>query len=530
MDSVHENHHHDARRKVTHMPTEESKPAGTEVHNKVAVEEMPKPAVSSDATATAFKKEEPAKKGAPTKRIIFAVVAAVILGFGIPWVLHSLHTVSTDDAYVNSYVTFTAPRVAGQVKEVLVEDNQRVAKGQVLVELDPEPYKVQVAIQQAAVDVAETNVVVAQMTVRGQVALARSLRFKLQHTIEDVDNQVAALRTRAAVLDQSKASLVLAQSEFDRAKKLLEGKVASPEEYDRAQETLAIAKAQVAQSLESVGQARVALGLPREPAPGAKITDVPEDLDQNFSAVRQALAELMQAAAQLGVASSSFDITPKQVLEEFYKRDPGGDIDKIYAALMEKAPALKQAQAKLEEARRDLEKARLDLRYCTIRAEIDGVVTRRNVNPGNHVQVGQSLMAIRSLRDIWVDANFKETQLRHLRIGQKVKLKVDMYGGKKVFEGRVSGFTMGTGSTLSLLPAQNATGNFVKVVQRLPVRIDVVNYHPDDAVLFVGLSVEPEVDIQSAPEGPNAGKYLQDLLQPSAPAKSEEQKKTTANP
>jgi membrane fusion protein (multidrug efflux system) len=152
-------------------------------------------------------------------------------------------------------------------------------------------------------------------------------------------------------------------------------------------------------------------------------------------------------------------------------------------------------------------------------AEIDGVITRRNVNPGNHVQVGQSLMALRSLRDIWVDANFKETQLRDLRIGQHAELKVDMYGSKHTFEGRVSGFTMGTGSTLALLPPQNATGNFVKVVQRLPVRIDVVNYDPEKLPLFVGVSVEPEVDIKSAPTGPNAGKYLQEASQPAPAAK-----------
>ena len=123
-------------------------------------------------------------------------------------------------------------------------------------------------------------------------------------------------------------------------------------------------------------------------------------------------------------------------------------------------------------------------------------------------------MAIRSLRDIWVDANFKETQLRDLRIGQRVELEVDMYGGKRRFEGRISGFTMGTGSTLALLPAQNATGNFVKVVQRLPVRIDVVNYDPDKVPLFVGLSVTASVDLKTAPTGPNAGKFLQESTQP----------------
>ena len=115
-------------------------------------------------------------------------------------------------------------------------------------------------------------------------------------------------------------------------------------------------------------------------------------------------------------------------------------------------------RAKLEAAKRDLALAELDLRYCDIVAEIDGVVTRRNVNPGNDVQVGQSLMAIRSLSEIWVDANFKETQLRDLRIGQAVDLYVDMYGDRQVFNGRIAGFTMGTGSTLALLPPQNATG------------------------------------------------------------------------
>jgi membrane fusion protein (multidrug efflux system) len=152
-------------------------------------------------------------------------------------------------------------------------------------------------------------------------------------------------------------------------------------------------------------------------------------------------------------------------------------------------------------------------------AEIDGVVTRRNVNPGNNVQVGQSLLALRSLRDIWVDANFKETQLRKLRIGQQVELEADMYGSKHKFEGRVSGFSNGTGSTLALLPPQNATGNFVKVVQRLPVRIDLVNYDPDKLPLFVGLSVEPSVILSSKPSGPNAGKFLQDaMVQPPAEA------------
>src|SRR5262249_26453562 len=161
----------------------------------------------------------------------------------------------------------------------------------------------------------------------------------------------------------------------------------------------------------------------------------------------------------------------------------------IYAQIVRDAPAVKQAEARVAEAERNLDQARLDLRYCDVVAEIDGVVTRRSVNPGNNVVAGQALMAVRSLTDIWVDANFKETQLRTLRIGQPVDLDVDMYGSREEFRGRISGFTNGTGSTLALLPAENATGNFVKVVQRLPVRIDLIDYDPDKAPLFVGLSV-----------------------------------------
>jgi hypothetical protein len=218
-----------------------------------------------------------------------------------------------------------------------------------------------------------------------------------------------------------------------------------------------VATAQVTQALQNVYQARAALGLPAAPPAGTNLADVPPDLDQTFSSVRQALADLLHSAAQLGLSPTSYNLTPKQIIEEFYRRDPQGDIDKIYAQVTHDAPTLKQAQANLDQAQRDLDLAKLDLSYCKVAAEIDGVVTRRNVNPGNNVEVGQTLMAIRSLREIWVDANFKETQLRDLRIGQRAELKVDMYGGRQKFEGRISGFTMGTGSTLALLPMSSGS-------------------------------------------------------------------------
>ena len=260
------------------------------------------------------------------------------------------------------------------------------------------------------------------------------------------------------------------------------------------------------QAMADVHQVRVSLGLEAQPSSG-DLGEVPPDLDQTFSSVREAQAALIQTAAQLGVVQSYVQL-PKEMIEQFENLDQG-DVDRTLAGLTANAPAVKQAQAKLEIANRDLVQAELNLRYCDIVAEIDGVVTRRNVNPGNNVQVGQSLMAVRSLREIWVDANFKETQLRDLRIGQPVDLYVDMYGGRHVFKGRISGFTMGTGSTLALLPPENATGNFVKVVQRLPVRIDFDGYDLNENTLFNGTSVVPYVYLNKPLTGPDAGKYLQ---------------------
>jgi membrane fusion protein (multidrug efflux system) len=486
------------------MPTEELKPAPGD---KPVVPETP-----------AKLESKPSRRRRRWRMVLGVLLAALLLVLGIPPVIRSLNTVSTDDAYVNAHVTFVAPRVAGQVARVLVDDNYRVKKGDVLVELDPEPFQVQVAIKQAAVDTAQANLVLAQANARGLIGQARSNRYKLSRAIEDVDNQIALIRARVATWEQSKATLVLAQAEFDRAERLLATKVVSAEEFDQKHEGLDVAKAQVKQALENILQARVALGLPAQPPAGSTFGDVPADLDQTFSSVRQAQADLLQSAAQLGVVPTSYNLTPKQMLEEFYRRDPSGNLDRIYATILKTAPSLKQAETNLAQAQRDLDEAKLNLRYCTVVAEIDGVITRRNVNPGNNVQVGQGLMAIRSLRDIWVDANFKETQLGNLRIGQRVDLEADMYGGKRRFEGRISGFSNGTGSTLALLPAQNATGNFVKVVQRLPVRIDVMNYDPDKLPLFVGLSVTPTVDLRTAPTGPNAGKFLQTAIQPGEPA------------
>ncbi len=438
---------------------------------------------------------------------------AVVAHFLVPFVTTALNSVSTDDAYVNGQPTspVVAPRVSGQVKTVLVDDNQRVKKGDLLVELDPEPYQVQVATKKAAVVAAKTDLAAAQSLVRGLEAQGSSLRWKLQHAMEDVNNQVALLRAGVATLEARQASLARARADFRRAEELLPAKAVSQQDYDKYREALLVGESQVKQALETVYQTRVSLGLPTQPPEGHDLAWTPPDLDQTFSSVRQAQADLIQVGAQLGVPVS-FAVTPRQMLEQFEKRAPDGDMDRLFVELASRAPTENQAAARLQQAERDLEQAELNLRYCNIVSEIDGVVTSRNINPGNNVQAGQSLMAVRSITEIWIDANFKETQLADLRIGQRVRCEVDMYGSRQEFEGRITGFTMGTGQTLSLLPAQNATGNFVKIVQRLPVHIELTDYDPDKAPLFVGLSVTPYVYFKEPPAGPNAGT----ILQPSA--------------
>jgi membrane fusion protein (multidrug efflux system) len=437
-----------------------------------------------------------------------AVGLFLVLFEGVPWVRTALRSVSTDDAYVNGHVTFVAARVPGQVTRVLVDDNNRVRTGDLLVELDKEPYQVQVNIAQAAVEAAQANFAAAQAETRGIEGQARSLRFNLDHAIEDVDNQVSLLRSRVAALDSYKAALARAQDDYNRAVPLLRSGSVTAEELDHRKQALRDAQAQLDAAVQGIYQLRVSLGLPPTPPTGHDLAEVPPDLDQTFSTVREAQAKLIEAVAKLGL-SVSFEKSPKEMIADFYKRDAQGDIDRILAQILTEAPGIAQAAAKLSQAQRDLDEAKLNLHYTDVVAEIDGVITRREVNPGNNVVAGQSLMAIRSLTDIWVDANFKETQLADLRIGQPVDLYVDMYGTRQVFEGRVSGFTMGTGSTLALLPPENATGNFVKVVQRLPVRIDLVDYDPDKAPLFIGLSVRPYVHVREKPTGPDAGKVLQ---------------------
>ena len=273
---------------------------------------------------------------------------------------------STEDAYVNGHATFVAPRVSGQVMKVLVDDNQRVKKGDLLVQLDKEPYQVQVALKRTAVRAAEVNLAAAESKARGLEAQLGAQRWKLQNASEQVDAQVALLRSQVAALRSQEATLDRARADFKRAEALLPKGAISREEYDLHEQQLRVAAASLAQAQEAIAQTRVSLGLAPQPEKGKELTDVPPDLNQTFSAVRMALADCMQTMTQLGLPLGSIDLTPNKALEEFRRLDKEGNFEQIAKDLVPKVPFVLQAKVALEEARHDLELAELNLRYCDV--------------------------------------------------------------------------------------------------------------------------------------------------------------------
>jgi membrane fusion protein (multidrug efflux system) len=493
-------------------------PAGTEHKAKAdprvedAAAKPAEQAERSNAQATTREKAPADEKTAalnppwPASRkwlLAAGIVCGLAVGgyFLVPWVVTALNTVSTDDAYVNGHVTFVAPRVAGQVINVLVDDNQRVKKGDLLVQLDKEPYQVQVNLKKDALVAAERDLQAAEALARGQIA---------------------NLGANVATLNSKKATLELSRANLRRGEALEPTGGMSKEELDQRRQTVKVDQAAVEQALQTVYASRVSLGLPAQPAGSHGLAEPLPDLDPTSSATGGPRARARESAAQPAYFAAGLGSIPQHQAVDHSDENTQGNLDHIYDRLVREVPAVKQSGAKVPQALDDLAQAELNLRYCDIVSDIDGQVTSRNVNPGNYVQMGQSLMAVRSLTEIWIDANFKETQLARLRIGQRVRCDVDMYGSRREFEGRITGFTMGTGQTLALLPPQNATGNFVKIVQRLPVRIELTKYDPDNNPLFVGLSVSPYVYFKEPAAGPHAGDVLQPFAQlPQLPTEHE---------
>jgi len=391
---------------------------------------------------------EPRTKSRRRYIIIGVVAVAIVVGLLFWW--HSTFYEDTDDAQVNGHIIQISSRVTGHVVKVNVNENQEVDAGTVLVELDPKDF--QAAVQQdeanlasaeAAYEAAKVNVPVIHINTGSTLNTATASLSSANSTVTQAERQLEAAKAEVA---QAKANNTKAQLDLERYTPLVEKDVISRQQYDAAVATAAGMKAALAQAQANLQGAE--------------------------AGVRIAHDRVAEAEASLSTAKTG----PQQVAIQKAKAD--------------------EAAAKVQQAQAALDLAKLNLSYTKIVAPETGIVTRKSVEIGDNVSVGQNLMTLVSLSDIWVTANFKETQLDHMRAGQPVTISVDAYGGKS-YDGKVTQIGGATGSMLSLFPPENATGNYVKVVQRIPVRIDFTNQKQiAHHLLRPGMSVEPKVKVK----------------------------------
>ena len=395
--------------------------------------------------------EQASEKKSKRKFIVIGVVVLLVVLAGL-YYWRSTFTENTDDAQVDGDLYQVSSRVAGQVVHVYVEDNQLVQKGSPIADIDPRDLQIMLAQQQASLATAQaeyqqarSSVPITAVNVRTSVSTAGSDVLGSQATVVQSQQQEQAAIARVA---QAQANAVKAQLDVDRYTPLVQKDVISKQQFDAAVATAAGAKAALQEAQKNVGAQR----------------------------------ELVRVSQQRVAQSRE---------QERQNQQNGPEQIKVQQARAEAAAAgVQQAQAKVDQAR-------LNLGYGKILAPITGIVNKKNVAVGANLSVGQDLLTIVPLENLWVTANFKETQLKGIRAGQEVDLKVDALGGKK-FHGRITQIGGATGSRLSLFPPENATGNYVKVVQRIPVRIDFTNLADEnkDRTLRPGMSVTPVVTVK----------------------------------
>jgi membrane fusion protein (multidrug efflux system) len=352
--------------------------------------------------------------------------------------LHFRDRVSSDDANVDGHISAIAPKISGNVVEVAVLDNQTVKAGQVLVRIDPRDYQAAVDIAQAAVVQAEDQLHAARVTVPWVTDTTESGNTVATAQLADAETEVE--RARIAYQQANSSDLAVAQANV-RSRQA---------NNDRAQADLArmkplVDKAEISQLQYDAYKAAAQVAESDLAAAQEKLASAQKDADIRKAALDSALSRINTAKAQVAATVAN----RKQV-----------DI---------RTADTTTAAAAVQAARARLEAAQLQLSYTTITAPIDGTVTRKSVEVGQIVQPGQGLMTLIPLQDTWVTANFKETQLADVRPGQRAEIHVDMYS--QSVAGHVDSIAGATGSRMSLLPPENATGNFVKVVQRIPVKI-----------------------------------------------------------
>ncbi len=392
-------------------------------------------------------------------RAILGVAVLLIIAAAIWWVMSQGHE-STDDAQVDARLTQIAPRIGGTVLRVAVDDNQVVDAGTVLVEMDPRDYQVAVdkakaelADAEATAVAAQSNVPITSTATQSGVSTAQSSVEQAQSVIEGAGKEIEVARARLTAaqsrLREAEANATRSRRDVERLKGLLAQDEVSQQQYDTA---VAAADAQAA----ATDTAR------------AQIAEAEAAIRMAESRQVQAQAGEQQARAALRNAQTG----PEQV-----------------TAMRARASS---AQARVEQAKATLAQAELNLQYAVIKAPARGIVSKKNVNPGQVVQAGQSLLSLVHIDDVWITANFKETQLTDIRPGQRVVIEVDAYGGRE-FQGKVDSIAAATGARFSLLPPENATGNFVKVVQRVPVKIVLEPGQDPEHLLRPGMSVTPTV-------------------------------------
>jgi membrane fusion protein (multidrug efflux system) len=366
---------------------------------------------------------------------------------------------STDDAQIDGHLNAISARINGQVNEVLVEDQQVVNKGDVLVKIDPRDFEVAVAKAEAdladaeaALGSSQTDVPITSINTESTLQTARSTRADVGAGLTGARRQLnaaqARLETAEAQVHEAEANYKKASDDVGRYQQLVAKDEISEQIYDQAVQTAAAAKATLAARTASVNEAR-------------------QNVTVAETAIQQADARIEQAESSIRAALTA----PQQVAVSRFKAQ--------------------SSAAKVAQQKALLDQARLNLSYCTIGAPVGGVVDRKTVEVGQNVSPGQQLLIVVPLDDIWVTADFKETQLKRMRPGQRVRFSVDAYG--REYSGHVTGIGGAAGSRLSLLPPENATGNYVKVVQRLPVRIDLDPGQNGDHRLRPGMSVDPKV-------------------------------------
>jgi membrane fusion protein, multidrug efflux system len=414
------------------------------------------------------------------RRLGRALVALAVLGgigYGVWWYLGTRHRVSTEDASIEGSVVIVSARVPGPVAKVLVRDNEEVHADQVVVEIDPRDYEIRVQQAKAALAMAvaseraaQTDVPMTRATSANRIeqmdAALEAARVAVEMGRAQVAEARARLEGRLAAVGAARADAAVAETTVDKAR--------------RDHERLARLAAQGLVSQQDHETAEIG-----ERAARAA-------LDATRRRLAQAEREAEQAAAEVRTRELTADHAQRRTREAAALLS---EAESQKAQVPMKEAGAGRAGAEVQQGQADLAAAELQLAKSRVRAPVDGIVSKKTVEPGQLVQPGQPLLAIVPLHGVWVVANFKETQVGRIRPGQRATVVVDTFPDR-LLHGTVDSISAGTGSRFSLLPPENATGNWVKVVQRVPVKILLDGYKPNPHVLRPGMSATVTIDVR----------------------------------